>query len=67
VNQESSTDVAQEALGLGPLGYVVKAHAGRELLVAVEDVRQGRRFVSAGLAGLVPAELGDSQVSEPPL
>ena len=67
VTQESSTDVAQEALGLGALGYVVKAHAGRELLVAVEDVRQGRRFVSAGLAGLVPAELGDSQVSEPAL
>ena len=67
VTQESSTDVAQEALALGAQGYVVKAHAGRELLVAVEAVRQGRRFVSAGLAGHVPAELGDSQVSEPPL
>jgi DNA-binding NarL/FixJ family response regulator len=67
VTQESSTDVAQEALGMGALGYVVKAHAGRELLVAVEAVRQGRRFVSAGLAAHVPAELGDSQVSEPPL
>ena len=57
MSQESSTDVAQEALGLGPLGYVVKAHAGRELLVAVEAVRQGRRFVSAGLAGHVSANL----------
>jgi len=61
VTQESSTDVAQEALGLGPLGYVVKAHAGRELLVAVEAVRQGRRFVSAGLAGHVSAKLGDTR------
>jgi DNA-binding NarL/FixJ family response regulator len=66
VSQESSTDVAQEALDLGALGYVVKVHAGRELLVAVEAVRQGRRFVSAGLAVRVPAELGDSQVSKPP-
>jgi len=58
VSQESSTDVAQEALDLGALGYVVKAHAGRELLVAVEAVRQGRQFVSAGFAGHVSAELG---------
>jgi DNA-binding NarL/FixJ family response regulator len=57
VTQESSTDVAQEALNLGALGYVVKAGAGRELLVAVETVRQGRRFVSAGLACHVPDEL----------
>jgi DNA-binding NarL/FixJ family response regulator len=64
VSQESSTDVAQEALDLGALGYVVKAHAGGELLVAVEAVRQGRRFVSAGLAGHVLAEVGDSQGSQ---
>jgi len=65
VSQESSTDVAQEALDLGALGYVVKAHAGRELLVAVETVRQGRQFVSAGLAGHVLAELDNSHVSKP--
>jgi len=64
VSQESSTDVAQGALDLGALGYVVKAHAGRELLVAVEALRQGRQFVSAGLAGHVPAELGN-QVGKP--
>jgi DNA-binding NarL/FixJ family response regulator len=28
VSQESSADVVQEALSLGALGYVVKAHAG---------------------------------------
>jgi hypothetical protein len=36
-----------------------------ESLVAMETVRQGRQFVSAGLAGHVPAELGDSHVSKP--
>jgi DNA-binding NarL/FixJ family response regulator len=65
VSQESSADVAQEALDLGALGYVVKAHAGRELLVAVEALHQGREFVSAGLAGHAPAKLGDSQVGKP--
>jgi DNA-binding NarL/FixJ family response regulator len=51
VSQESSADVVQEALALGALGYVVKAYAGRELLAAVEAVRQGRQFVSSGLSG----------------
>ena len=32
MSQESSADVVQEALALGALGYVVKAHAGSELL-----------------------------------
>jgi DNA-binding NarL/FixJ family response regulator len=45
VSQESSADVVQEALNLGALGYVVKAHAGADLLRAVEAVCQGRQFV----------------------
>ena len=61
VSQESSADVVQEALALGALGYVVKTHAGSELLAAVDAVCEGRRFVSAGLAGHVPAELADRQ------
>jgi len=62
VSQESSADVVQEAFSLGALGYVVKVHAGSELLAAVESVCQGRRFVSAGVAGHVPAEVADRQV-----
>jgi DNA-binding NarL/FixJ family response regulator len=61
VSQETSTDVVQEALGLGAMGYVAKTNAGIELLVAVEAVCQSRRFVSAGLAGHVPAKLADRQ------
>jgi DNA-binding NarL/FixJ family response regulator len=52
LSQESSPDVVQEAISLGAMGYVVKAHAGSELLAAVEAVRQGRRFVSSGISGL---------------
>jgi len=61
VSQEFSSDVVQEALSLGALGYILKTNAGIELLAAVEAVCQGRRFVSAGLAGYVPAELADRQ------
>ena len=56
VSQESSTDVVQEALGFGALGYVAKTNAGIELLAAVEAVSQGGRFVGAGLAGHLPAD-----------
>jgi DNA-binding NarL/FixJ family response regulator len=52
LSQESSADVVQEAFNSGALGYVVKAHAGNELLAAVEAVRQGRPFVSSGLSAL---------------
>ena len=36
VSQECSADVVQEGLSIGALGYVAKAHAGSELLAAVE-------------------------------
>ena len=50
LSQESSADMVQEALSLGALGYVVKTHAGTELLAAVEAVLQGKQFVSSGLS-----------------
>lgn len=50
LSQESSPDVVQEALSLGAVGYVVKIYAGSDLLRAIEAVRQGRPFVSSGLA-----------------
>jgi DNA-binding NarL/FixJ family response regulator len=62
LSQETSTDVVEEALGFGALGYIAKTRAGVELLAAVEAVSQGRRFVSAGLAGHIPADLADGQV-----
>jgi DNA-binding NarL/FixJ family response regulator len=51
LSQESSADVVQEALRLGALGYVAKAHAGSELLPAVEAVLRGERFVSSSIQG----------------
>ena len=51
LTQESASDVVGEALSLGAWGYVAKVQAGRELLVAVEMVMQGQRFVSSSLNG----------------
>jgi DNA-binding NarL/FixJ family response regulator len=62
VSQESDADVVQEAFRVGALGYVVKTRVGNDLLAAAEMVCQGKRFVSAGLAGHVPAELADGHV-----
>jgi DNA-binding NarL/FixJ family response regulator len=62
VSQESQFDVVQKALSSGALGYVIKVKAGIELLAAVEAICQGRRFVSAELAGHDPAALADRQI-----
>jgi DNA-binding NarL/FixJ family response regulator len=64
LSQESSADVAQEALSLGAWGYVIKAHAGSELLAAVEAVIQDRRFVSATLRGHVFLSIADAQAHD---
>jgi DNA-binding NarL/FixJ family response regulator len=49
LSQESSPEIVQEALSIGALGYVVKAHAGRDLLIAVEAVLRKEQFVSGAL------------------
>jgi DNA-binding NarL/FixJ family response regulator len=56
LSQETSRDVVEEALRLGASGYIVKAHAGSELLAAVEAVLQGEQFVSSGVANYVFAD-----------
>jgi DNA-binding NarL/FixJ family response regulator len=49
LSQESSAEIVQEALSIGALGYVVKAHAARDLLIAVEAVLRNEQFVSRAL------------------
>jgi DNA-binding NarL/FixJ family response regulator len=66
LTQESSADVVQEVLSAGALGYVVKAHAGSELLTAVEAVCQGRKFVSRGISDGDWTSLADAQVADHP-
>lgn len=51
VSENRSSDVAEEALRSGGLGYVVKSDAEKDLLPAVDAVLNGKRFISASLAG----------------
>ena len=64
MSQESSADVAQGAFSLGAVGYVVKAHAGTELLASLEAVCQGRQFVSTGLSGHNWTSAADAQAPD---
>jgi hypothetical protein len=66
LTQESSADVIQDALTLGALGYVVKAHAGTELLPAVNAVLQGKQFVSSGLPNQYFSDATDAEAPERP-
>jgi DNA-binding NarL/FixJ family response regulator len=51
LSDNRSSDIAEEALRTGAGGYVVKLDAAGELLPAVESVLEGKRYVSASLAG----------------
>ena len=67
VSQETSGDVVEEAFRIGALGYVAKAHAGSELLAAVDAVCQGRKFVGSGGTSLDLTEAPPSRPSTIPL
>ena len=51
VTQETSADIMKEAIGLGGMGYVVKAKVESELLKAIDLVREGKQFIGSGLTG----------------
>lgn len=51
LSQETSADVAREALKIGA-GFVVKADAYRELLPAINTIILGRQFLSSRLSVL---------------
>lgn len=49
-SENRSSEIVQEALGTGALGYIVKSGAASELLPAVKAVLQGKHFVSASVS-----------------
>ena len=51
VSENRSIDIVEEALSTGAAGYVVKSDAAGQLLHAVNEVLEGKRFVSDSLAG----------------
>jgi DNA-binding NarL/FixJ family response regulator len=54
LTQETAPEIVEEGLRLGASGYVVKQHAGKDLLPGLEAVLRGQPFVSGRLelAGL---------------
>jgi len=65
VTENRSPEIAEVALSTGVAGYVVKSNAARELLSAIKAVLEGRRFISASLAGhfLVATGLASQTIS----
>jgi len=49
LSQHDSIQTAKDALSVGAHAYVVKSDAGRDLLTAIEAVREGRPYVSRTL------------------
>jgi DNA-binding NarL/FixJ family response regulator len=64
VSQESSSDVVEEALNSGALGYVAKTRAGTELLAAVEVVCKGIHFVGSDLRPFVITEISGEHLGD---
>lgn len=51
LTQESSAEMAHEALSLGAAAYVIKAHTAGDLIPALLAARDGRSFVSPAVRG----------------
>jgi DNA-binding NarL/FixJ family response regulator len=51
VSENRTEGFAEEALSTGAGGYVVKSDAAGELLLAVDAILKGKRFLSASLTG----------------
>lgn len=53
LSQEESSDLVEEALNSGALGYVHKREAANDLFPAIAAVLAGKKFVSGGLAPMI--------------
>lgn len=64
VSENRSVEIVEAALNTGSGGYVVKSDAEGDLLPAIKSVLDGKRFVSASLAGhfLVATTLSTTQI-----
>ena len=52
LTQKFSSDVVSEAFSLGARGYIVKMDARRDMLLGIDAVMRGEKFVSASLKRL---------------
>lgn len=66
VSENLSADIAEEALSAGAGGYVVKSDAASELLTAISAVLEGKKYVSASLAGHGLSDSSDQHDADHP-
>lgn len=59
MSEVQSWEIVKEALRTGAGGYVVKADAGTELLIAVNAVLRGEKFIGSRFAGQQLADASD--------
>lgn len=52
ISGDQAPDIVEQALSTGAAGYLVKSDAGRELLVAVAAVLQGKQYLCSSLSRL---------------
>jgi DNA-binding NarL/FixJ family response regulator len=63
---QTSIDIVREALAIGAQGYVVKMDASNELLIALEAVLRGERYISSSLGELDFAKRSDAGAQQGP-
>lgn len=63
LTQESSGEVVEVAMRLGARGYVLKVNAADELLVAVDEVLQGKQFIGRGVSSSASNESDENRSS----
>jgi DNA-binding NarL/FixJ family response regulator len=62
-----SPEIVERALNAGATGYVVKLDVASELVAAIEEVLQGRRFISSRLRGSISFQGVSLQASDEPV
>jgi DNA-binding NarL/FixJ family response regulator len=60
LTQESSSTIVDEAFHLGAQGYILKLDVGKEILLGIDAVLRGEKFVSSSLKGPGSARSSDT-------
>jgi len=66
LSAREGTEHVYQALRAGVRGYVVKASALAELVLAVKTVSAGRSYLSPSIAGLFPAGIAAAEIPKSP-
>jgi len=66
VSENRSRDIVEAAFANGAGGYVIKSDAASDLVLAIQAVLEGKRFVSPRLLGREPNSVPEEQIDSHP-